>query len=629
MEVTWRGAEYEFEPRIIEGGGDNYTRYSNINGLIFGSDTESVQLPDRYEPQCFTCSDPWGGDYLEYIPEKEIAIHFFLKWFLEKYFDRMQEQGSHHFLYYHNLEYDWLQLVKYDERLLELAKIGVSPSEDINLFRFDGYRITLKKNALFAGSAPHMKLRISKGSKKNEKAFTLYLYDTFSFFPSSLAKLAEDLKLGLDKMERQESLGQVDFRNVPDDDEEKIYFEKYAKIDSRVTQLAAEKIRELHKHAGMTKVRPSSPAYAINLLFHMMEEGQAIKTGISHQGIMQLILDTYRGGRTGGIFHGQVKGVSVLDFHSSYPASMLGLPSFSPSMQYIQLEGEELALDNVLEILQETGNAFLKISGRETNPIYPSLLTTFNDKLTPVYGEFKEIATTGYEFFVGVQSGGLVDIVIHECVVLLDVDENPNLPFKQFAETAYIDKNNSTKGSVEYTAAKLKLNSAYGKLIESRTQTMIGASDARDYLPFIEGMEKEFGNFYYSEYVKALEDGKRLGDIYEDLLDQLHENFDEETVENMQVKMFGDFSISGRVYGRYVVPAAASLITGCSRARLLCAMKALNALYWDTDSVFVLGLDGDKESTNLKLAQTLFWLPYNAVPVQVGDELGELDYEMV
>jgi hypothetical protein len=260
--------------------------------------------------------------------------------FLKTYFDDLSEHGNHHFIYFHNLEYDWLQLVKNDPLFLELARIGVSPGEDMDLFRFDGFRIKLKKNALFAGSAPHLKLRIEQGSNKNRKGFTLYIFDTFSFFPSSLAKLAKDLKMSVEKMERQDTLGKVDFRAIPDEDEEKIYFEKYAKIDSRVTQLAGEKIRDLHRAEGMTKIRASAPAYAIASLFHGMTDEQVIRTGVNHQGIMQLILDTYRGGRTGGIHHGRVDNISVLDFHSSYPASMLSLPSFNADMQYIQMEGE-------------------------------------------------------------------------------------------------------------------------------------------------------------------------------------------------------------------------------------------------------------------------------------------------
>jgi DNA polymerase type B, organellar and viral len=624
MEVLWRGSEYDFQPKTIEGGGDNYTKFSNIDGNIYGADTESVQLTDRYEVQCFTCSSQSSGEHLVYVEEKANVLPVFLEWFLNQYEEELFS-GKHHFIYYHNLEYDWLQMVKNDPLLLELAKIGVSPGEDIELYRLDRFRVKMKKNSLFTGSAPHVKLRIGRGREN----FTLYIFDTFSFFPGSLDSLAKDLKLEVEKMERQESIGKIDFRTIPDNDPEKTYFEKYAKIDSQVTRLAGEKIRELHRSAGMTKIRPSAPAYAINLLFHMMDENESIVTGIPQVDIMQLILNTYRGGRTGGIYHGKVENISVLDFHSSYPASMLSLPSFSPNMIYARLTGEELELDNVISILEETGNAFLNISGRETDQHYPSLLTTFNGKLTPVYGEFKEMSTTGYEFLVGVKSGGLTDIVIHDCIVLIDTEENPKLPFRDFASGAYKRKQDSEKGSVEYASAKLALNAAYGKLIESRSQTMLGASDARDYLPYIEGMEKEFGNYYYSKYAKALEHGKRLGDIYEDLLNELEQNFGAETLEEMKFKMFGDYTISGRIYGRYVTPAAASLITGCSRARLLAAMKLLKALYWDTDSVFVPGLSGDVEETNLILAPALEWLPANAVPVRVGDELGELDYEMI
>lgn len=624
MEVLWRGAEYEFKPLTLFGGGDNYTKFSNINGNIYGADTESVQLEDRYEVQCFTFSSESRGESIVYVKEKANVLPVFLEWFLGQYEEELYS-SSHHLLYFHNLEYDWLQLVKNDPKLLELARIGVSPSEDIELFRLGDHRVKMKKHSLFCGSAPHVKLSIQKGREK----FTLYIYDTFSFFPSSLSNVAKDLKLEVEKMERQLDIGRVDYRQNDHDPEEKIYFDKYAMIDAKVTRLAGERIRELHRIAGMTKIRPSSPAYAINLLFHMMNEEQSIVTGSNDPSIMQLILDTYRGGRTGGIYHGEVKKISVLDFHSSYPASMLSLPSFSPNMIYYRMTGEELELDNVIAILEETGNAFLTISGRETDSRYPSLLTTYNGKLTPIYGEFQHQSTTGYEFLVGVKSGGLQDIIVHECVVLIDTDEEPFLPFREFATNAYIRKAQSEKGTVEYASAKLVLTSSYGKLIESRTQTMLGARDARDYLPYIEGMEKEFGNYYYSKYVQALEDGNRLGDIYEDLLDELEKNFGGDTLEQMQLKMFGDFSISGRIYGRYVTPAGASLITGCSRARLLCAMKLLGAIYWDTDSVFVPNLSGSVEDVNLILAPALQWLPSNAVPVQVGDELGELDFEMI
>lgn len=622
MEVTWRDSDYDFYPKTIDGGGDNYTRFSNIDGNIYGADTESVQLSDRYEVQCFTFSSLSKGEQIVYTKEKENVLPVFLEWFLTEYEDELFK-SSHHFIYYHNLEYDWLQLVKNDERLLELAKIGVSPAEDISLFKVGKFRVKMKKNSLFVGSSPHVKLSIGRGRDK----ISINIYDTFSFFPSSLARIGKTLGLEVEKMERQEDIGKIDYRTISDSDEEKQYFEKYSKVDALVTRLAGEKIRDLHRVAGMTKIRPSSPSYAIALLYHMMDETQSIVTGIHDKSIMQLILDTYRGGRTGGIYHGQVKNLSVWDFHSSYPASMLSLPSFSKEMIYYRLTEEELQLDNVLSIIRETGNAFVRISGTETDNKYPSLLTTHNGKLTPIFGEFENHSTTGYEFCVGVQSGGLVDVVVHECVVCIDTEENPFLPFNVFATNAYKRKEASIKDSVEYISAKLALNASYGKLIESRAQTMLGATDAKDYLPYIEGMEKEFGNYYYNAYAKALEEGQRLSDIYDGLMTELNDSFEDEALEDMELKMFGDYTISGRIYGRFVTPAAASLITGQSRARLLCAMKALGALYWDTDSVFTTGLSNDPIVINEKLLVTNDWLPTNAVPVRVGEKLGELDCE--
>jgi hypothetical protein len=616
--VNWRGVEYEYHNRVLDGGKERTTRYSNIDSLIFAADTESVQLVDRYEPQCFTLSDPFGTDSIDYMPENVHGLQYFLSYLLEHYGEELLDQKDV-FMYFHNLEYDWLQLIKNDPTLLEMARIGVGMNKDWEMFRVDDYRITLKKGSLFRGSSPHFILKIQKGRKK----FNLVFRDSFSFFPSSLAKVAKDLGMEVEKMERQEDLGQIDYRNAPPS-EDKIYFEKYAMIDARVTRLAGEQIRELHRQADMTKLKVSAPSFGINMLLQQMEEGQKIMSGVYDQRIMQLVLDTYRGGRTGGIYHGKVENMSVLDFHSSYPASMLSLPSFSPSMGYIDVD--DLRLENVVAILEETGNAFLKVSGVEHDECYPSLITTHDGKLTPIYGEFKEVATTGVELLVGIKSGKLEITEVHEMIVLLDVEENPKLPFKEFSLLAYERKRNSEKGSVEYASAKLGLNAPYGKLIESRSQTFVGASDGKIRLPFIEGMDKEFAQFYYEKYVELMEKGSNLSEGIEAISEELTNNFPEDVLQDMKYEMFENFSISGRVYGRYVVPAAASLITATSRARLLAAMKALDALYWDTDSVFVQGME--EEEIKERLLVTRDWLPSNVVPVQLGEELGEMDIEI-
>lgn len=619
MIVKWRGDEYDFKPRTIQGGADTETKFSNVDSPIFGSDTESVQLADRYEPQCFTFSSESQGDAIVYLDENAFALRKYLEWIIANYADELLGAGSA-FIYFHNLEYDWLQLIKTDPRLLEMARIGVGLNEDLELFRIGAYKVTLKKDGLFAGSAPHFTIRIAP----RKGGFNLFFRDTFSFFPGSLAKVSKDLGLNA-KMDRQEDLGLRDFRSEGDS-EDKQYFEEYAKIDASNTRGIGEAIRELHLSAEMTKIRASAPGYAIARVFHMMGDDRSIMTGSWDEGIMQLIFDSYRGGRTGGIFHGEVENLAVLDFHSSYPSSMCSLPSFSPDMAYIKID--DLRLENVIPILEETGNVFLRVSGEETDPHYPAIITTHNGKLTPIFGRFENIATTGVELMVGIKSGTIKDLVILECVVLLDMEEDPYLPFKEFSVAAYKRKAESEKGSSSYVSSKLELNSAYGKLIESRTQTLIGASDYKTHFPFIEGMEKDFGNYYYKKYIDALQEGRTLDESYEAILDEIIENFPEETRRDMRDKMFGDFSISGRIYGRYVIPAAASLITATSRARLCAAMKCLGALYWDTDSVFVTRDDLSPETLNSELSSTDAWLPKNVRILRIGDELGDLDCEI-
>jgi hypothetical protein len=624
MNITWRDAEYDFQPLFLQGGKDKVSAFSNITCPIFGADTESVQLPGRYEPQCFTISDPQAGERLVYLPEDDFSLYYYLEDFIyetvENYLAQDIKQCFH---YFHNLEYDWLQLIKKDPKLLEMAKVGVGLSTDYELFKIKNYSIVLAKHALFTGSAPHFTIQI-RASKKEKLA--IHFRDTFSFFPGSLAKLAKDLKLEVGKMERQEDLGQIDYRGMPDEEEEKEYFETYAKLDARITRLAAEQIRDLHLHAAMTKIRVSAPSYAIHRLYALMPEEAQIRSGVDDPKTMQLIFDTYRGGRTGGIYHGKIEDVTVADFHSSYPASMCCLPSFSPRMEYVSLEGDDLSVENVMAVCAETGNGFFRVSGIEHDAEYPGLITTINGKLTPIYGEFQNMATTGVELYTAWKSGTLDITQVHEGVVLLDMEEEPFLPFRTFAETAYTRKAASEKGSVLYTSAKLELNASYGKLIESRSQTMIGASDNRHELPYLESMEKEFAQYWYNKYLDVIEAGEQIEDHYDAWMDEILENFDDDAREKMKEKPLGEFNISGRIYGRHVVPAAASLITATSRARLLAAMKVLDGLYWDTDSIFFRDLADDEIAR--RLAKGSEWLPANVLPLTVGEELGALDIEI-
>lgn len=627
MSVTlnWRKNEYEFEWQTRGQLVEKVTRNSTIDAPIWGADTESVLLPDgRYEVQCIQLAGGLFGQHLEWLPSRQSAFALFCRLAIRAW--TAEEEPEQAVLYFHNLEYDWLQLIKDDEKMLAMAKVGVSPNTETFLCNIGSWKVYLDKGCIFTGNAPFIKLKfqLHEASKKKGRSgstFRLYIYDTFSYFPSSLAKLGKDLGLEEQKEERQADIGLRDYR-IEADSIDKADFVHYAKRDANVTRLAGEKIRELHQLHGFQKLKPSAPSYAISVLYKELPEGVQIKNGSDDARHIQMALDAYRGGRTGGIFHGFVKNLWVLDFHSSYPASMTSLPSFSPSMAYIDLEN--LELDYVMDILAETGNAFLRISGTETDNKYPAFLQVIRNKLTPVYGDFENLTVTGYEFYAAVKSGSLKNVVIHEAVVLLDMDEDVYLPFKEFAEQGYREKEQSLKGTLLYIAAKLKLNSAYGKLIESRAQKLLGLTDNAAMFPYIEGMEKDFAEYYYTSYLQCLEDGRDEDEWYFETTAQVLEEFEQDETE-WKYQELTEFHFGGYVYGAYVVPAAASLITGCSRARLYCAMKATGALYWDTDSIFVEG--ATEESIAAALERTADWLPDNAIPIRIGDALGEMDIE--
>ena len=620
MIVKWRNKEYTLITRTHTARRDRSGRLSNVDSNMYAFDTESVNLPDRYEPITFQISAPEYGEDLVYIPPKTKALEFFLAYFIRKYSYR-ELDTRRCFLYGHNLMYDWAQLIKHYPDLLAIARTGIGLPEDYLIYEETDYKVILRKGGLFTGTAPHFTIRVQFSKREY---FDIMFRDTYSFFPTSLSRIAKDLKLDQGKQERTEDLGLVDYRGMADC-EKKTDFEEYAKRDALVTRLAAEKIRELHYAARMQRIRVSAPGYAINYLYHMIPEGTKILSGVDDQNIMQLILDTYAGGRTGGIYHGKVDNISVLDFHSSYPASMLTLPSFTHTMSYISApEPDKLTIEEILDIINEC-HCFLRIDGEETNKLYPALITSVKNKLTPVYGEFKNLATTGVELSVGLKSGSIKLTKVHELVCLIETTDPDVLPFRLFASTLYKDKAEQPKGSVEYNRAKLGMNSSYGKLIESRTDTPVDDSVKNYIVPYIEGQETEFAEIYYKAYVESLneESTDTWDQVYKDTSDLVLDQFGE---DQLKFKTFGALSLTKLTYGRYVIPAAASLITATSRARLLTAMRALGAIYWDTDSVFVKAYD--PERVNAILADASALLPDFIQPLKVGEELGDLDCEI-
>lgn len=646
LSLNFRENEVLFKVKEIKGGADKVSKSyrSDIEVNIYGADTESVLYEDSegliYEPQCSTVSDPFNGDYIIWHKPRSAALYDLLKFFLKNYGPTEFKNGNKKcIIYYHNLEYDWLQLVKQVKDLLTLSKTGIykankwrqknleEPEENKDYFigALEDNFIFLRDNALFVGSAPHFTFRIHKTERL---FFDITFMDTFSFFKGSLESVAKELKLPLEKQERQKDLGKIDYRLSPDDYWRKIEFEHYAKSDAKITRLAGESIREIHKMAGLLKFRVSSPSFAIQMLFKQLKPFNTVLNGIHHVEIMNSILSTYRGGRTGGITHGKVPDLSVLDFASSYPAAMLSLPSFSPSMKYIKVEDKEALADTegIIKEIIKNPNCFITLDGEEKDSQYPALIAhnKRTKKLTPIFGKFENIPTTGYEFLCGYKSGSLSITQIREITFLVDTEPDIQKPFADFARLAFKGKQESEKGSILYTMWKLVLNGAYGKLIESRKKVIASVEHEQDLIPYMPQMEQEFHAMFYDEYLRCMRDGLEWEKVYLELYDTVMQNFPR---EQLKYCAFADINIGGKDFGSYAVPGAASLITGIARARLRALMKCTAALYWDTDSVFIENLQMENLEKQLKKGSE--WLPKNVVPLLLGSELGQIDCELL
>ena len=622
MTLKWRNAKYTFIPRVFIAKPDS-GKTADVLAPFFAMDTETVvDKNGRCEAICFQVSNGQSGaEWLEYLSTRTSALEPFLESFVAHYMDILTTNKIA-FVFCHNLLFDWGMLCKDRADLMVILRTGSGIDQPITLYETAGHTAILKKGGLFQGTAPYWEIEI-RFSKKSK--CILKFRDTYSYFPASLESLGKTLNLTEIKLKRPEEIGSLDYRMLHPQDSRRIAFEEYAKRDPLVTVLVAENIRKLHLQTGIAKIRVSAPSYAIAYLLHTTKRGTEFHQGVEDESIMQLIADCYSGGRTGGILHGRVNDLSVYDIHSSYPASMLTLPSFSGSTEYIRINprSHEYSKDDLIELMN-TNHCFARVSGYENNNRHPALIQNIRGTLTPVRGQFHGIPTTGVELMTGIKSGSITEWEISEMVVLVEMESEMLLPFKEFAQSAYVRKVNAEKGSPEYTSAKLSLNSSYGKLIESRSPVHIASDDEGVMLPVDNREPLKWAGFYFSDYVAAQTEkaGCNYYDYIKDSIPELVAIIPESYLE---WHCLGALNLQKLDYGRYAIPAAAALITATSRARLCVAMRALNAVYWDTDSIFLIDHSMDK-ADRLKVESNT--LPSFIQPVRIGDALGDMGVEI-
>ena len=634
MLFDFRDSKYRMYKRSI-----NQMPPKEFEGYVFAADTESVIVGDRWDTQLLTYYDsgqdarqdapsgqgtspegtsPEGYGGYWWVGKDDNPLEQLLLIIGKRFQSVMSDsekpkQWTSIYGYFHNLEYDWGQLIKNHDILFKLSKfLRVVKPVDVLV----GENVVKLRRGLFKGSVCYITMEVM-GPYGNYK---LELRDTFAFFPTSLRNIAKQFGFP-EKMERQEDIGKKDYREVPDSDKRKREFLDYAIRDAKITYMAAMSIMDMHEkfQIGLPKVSASS--YACAVMTRHLSPDRPLLNIVGPNNLTQYALKCYYGGRFGGIRVGPVSGLNVFDINSSYPTALSCLPSFTQDTAVLaRMESyEPITLKHAIKYARMFPCMFIEISGREIDNQYPALITRLkNGDLTPVYGKFEHIFTTGPEFLAGVMTGSLVDITVHSIVAWYD--NNPF--FKDLITTLFEIKRNSPKDSIMYKIAKLVMNSIYGKFIESHN--FLRLLWLEDLMVLVKpGEEPQFGTKYYELFVEAL---NKEVDPFRYIANWMEHNDDmkvnRKKYENM---MMSKLPLSIQDFGYYAIPPLAAAVTGIARARLYLAQKASDALYWDTDSVFTYC---SKELLQEKLRIIPDdWYPAGVPRLRIGKELGDLDCE--
>lgn len=270
--------------------------------------------------------------------------------------------------------------------------------------------------------------------------------DAMAFLPTSLDGAAKMLGVG-----RKKTKPQTFDRGVSLSPE----MIEYASHDAILTQRIGEWIIGIHDEYDVTQCI-SAPHFASKVFKRAF-----LAAEIPHPTpeLEQDGLRSYHGGKNGFYHHRpfEEKGLWHVDIRSAYPEAMRALPDVSRS--------EWLFADRY----QKGAHALWRVKGTYKRCRYRSLMS---DGEWPVSGPI-EIVCTGYELDSALEHG---EIELQSCEGWMLVGPTGTGPLVEYVDTFYTMKRDA-RTTTERTAAKLFLNSLYGKFFQKVPQGNVGAVD--------------------------------------------------------------------------------------------------------------------------------------------------------
>jgi hypothetical protein len=294
-------------------------------------------------------------------------------------------------------------------------------------------------------------------------------------------------KLSLDKVAAMLDIGRkisVDTKRFTRDDLANEHFLNYARQDAYLTRKIGEYIIDLHEMFDVPTCI-TAPHFAARVFRrHFLTE----RVPLPDPDLEQAGLWSYHGGKNGYYLNEpkHLSGVYSFDITSAYPEAMRQLPNIETA-RWEWTEGYRPGV-----------HALWSVKARYRSCRYRGIMQHGNAWCET--GEIDYVWTTSYELDAAVAEG---EIEIIDCVGWL-MNGDPGGPLTEYVDRFFTMKREST--GAKRNAAKLFLNSLYGKFFQKVALGIVGYYDAETL--------DELGNVRYVETDPTQEFDWQAGGLY-------------------------------------------------------------------------------------------------------------------
>jgi hypothetical protein len=405
---------------------------------VIGFDSEQDTRTGR--PMLFQFSRTGGPEYTEMItiPQRGDPLALFVDYVQRTCTNKRTE----YVIVGWNLQYEFTQI------------FGHLPSEIMTLGEFEldytlrdasdnvrgrwTIRVMNDKRygVVFVNDATHRRIR---------------LMDGHAFYTTSLDAAGEMLGVG-----RKVEMASKKFTR---DDLDNPLFLEYARQDAYLTRLIGEQIGELHETYDVPTCI-TAPHFAARVFRrHFLTD----RVALPDPDLEQAGLWAYHGGKNGYYLNGpkHLTNVYAYDITSAYPEAMRALPNIETSEWHFATS-------------YEPGVAALWcVSGRYRSCKYRGIMQHGN--AWHGTGEIEQAWTTSYELDAAIERG---EIEIEQCVGWV-MRGDPGGPLVEYVDR-FFDMKRTATGAAR-VAAKLFLNSLYGKFFQKVPLGIVGYYDLEQY----------------------------------------------------------------------------------------------------------------------------------------------------